>query len=468
MEEVNGKEGNSSHPGPEVGTRFIQEDGGSSRDSITNSNYQIKRELVESSVNDQVSMNETETAGDISTNLNRENSNPSTNDKVPLPLQDMGDFDLSFFINNIVENDPLSTVAVSSGRTSSVAKVEGPSQIPSVSLKPRPKSHENAHSPTLDQVNLFNPSAQSFSLPTPTDFSSLDPISFAQKEPKRSKQNVAQQNQQSASTSISENPNRHLVPEELQGLIISSNPDREIKFTFSQRMNTQMVVDDYILKKKKGPYITRGGRVINWKCVSDTCQYTAVTWEGQIQDTSRQHNHAAQPELYIKKQARVKIRENIVNDLSSAFCEDRPVANVVNDVVSGANAEVKNMIGSIDALKQAARRFNRKLLGKETKPVVPKTTVSNSHGIVGIPNISDYEVVGEFGADVQNMPMMTFTGVGELVTLEENLGNGRRLPVINGSNEETNNDISQDNIEELLETSPSKQDHVGDELISEC
>ena len=66
------------------------------------------------------------------------------------------------------------------------------------------------------------------------------------------------------------------------------------------------------------------------------------------------------------------------------------------------------------------------------------------------------------------MPMMTFTGVGELVTLEENLGNGRRLPVINGSNEETNNDISQDNIEELLETSPSKQDHVGDELISEC
>ena len=94
--------------------------------------------------------------------------------------------------------------------------------------------------------------------------------------------------------------------------------------------------------------------------------------------------------------------------------------------------------------------------------------INNSNNvIVGIPNISDYEVVGEFGADVQNIPMMTFTNGGELITLEESLGNGGRMPVVDGRNEELGNDGAQDNIEELLETSPSKQDQVGDELMSE-
>ena len=44
--------------------------------------------------------------------------------------------------------------------------------------------------------------------------------------------------------------NCNLVPEDLQSLIISSNPERDIKFTLSQRMNTQMVIDDYLLKIK--------------------------------------------------------------------------------------------------------------------------------------------------------------------------------------------------------------------------
>ena len=46
---------------------------------------------------------------------------------------------------------------------------------------------------------------------------------------------------------------------------------------------------------------------------------------------------------------------------------DRPVSNVVNDVVNQANEDVREMIGSVDALKQAARRFNRKRLGQDQK-----------------------------------------------------------------------------------------------------
>ena len=52
--------------------------------------------------------------------------------------------------------------------------------------------------------------------------------------------------------SPSMNRNLYLVPEDLQQLIIESNPGRA-KFTVSQRLNTQLVLDDYILKKKLGP-----------------------------------------------------------------------------------------------------------------------------------------------------------------------------------------------------------------------
>ena len=115
------------------------------------------------------------------------------------------------------------------------------------------------------------------------------------------------------------NPNRHLVPEDLQRLIIQGNKGRSVKFTLSQRQNTQMVVDDYVLKKKKGPYSTRGRRVINWKCVNDVCPYTCVTCESQILEKLNYHNHPPQPELYVKKQARVKIRESIHNEIDSKY-----------------------------------------------------------------------------------------------------------------------------------------------------
>jgi len=175
----------------------------------------------------------------------------------------------------------------------------------------------------------------------------------------------------------------------------------------SQRMNTQMVVDDYVLKKKKGPYLTRGGRVVNWKCINDCCQYTAVTWEGQIQDTARQHNHPSQPELYVKKQARVKIRENISQEISNVVQEDdnpNPVTSAVMDVVTDTNPEMRDMIGSIDALKQAARRYNRKLhKDSQQQGLQPNMLLTPNGEDIYVPTsvYDNYEVVGEFPADYQ-------------------------------------------------------------------
>ena len=52
--------------------------------------------------------------------------------------------------------------------------------------------------------------------------------------------------------SPSVNRNRFLVSEDLQQLILDANPGR-VKFTASQRLNTQLVLDEFVLKKKKGP-----------------------------------------------------------------------------------------------------------------------------------------------------------------------------------------------------------------------
>ena len=77
----------------------------------------------------------------------------------------------------------------------------------------------------------------------------------------------------------------------------------------------------------------------------------------------------------------MRIRENLANLESSVkYDVDRPVSNVVNDVVNQANDDVREMIGSVDALKQAARRFNRKLMGQDPKQTrIQKISPSTRH-----------------------------------------------------------------------------------------
>jgi len=114
---------------------------------------------------------------------------------------------------------------------------------------------------------------------------------------------------------------KHMVPNDLQKLLVDSNPHRGVKFTLSQRGNTQMSVDDFLLKKKKGPYEVKGMRVINWKCVKETCLFSLVTKEGMIGQGAckfngkskfrQDHNHSPDSSLFIRKQTRVKLRESL-------------------------------------------------------------------------------------------------------------------------------------------------------------
>ena len=77
-------------------------------------------------------------------------------------------------------------------------------------------------------------------------------------------------------------------------------------FTKSQRDNVQLVLDDFILKKKKGPFLSRGMQVINnlvpslktfqvisWRCTVPGCLFTVSTKEGLIVEGRKPHSHPA-------------------------------------------------------------------------------------------------------------------------------------------------------------------------------
>jgi hypothetical protein len=107
----------------------------------------------------------------------------------------------------------------------------------------------------------------------------------------------------------------------------------------------------------------RGGRVINWICINNNCQYTALTWEGQLQETASLHNHPSQLELLAKKQVKAKMRENIALEISTVVEEEKvnPVAKDVMDVmtVTDTDSEMKDMTENIGALKQEARQHEQ-------------------------------------------------------------------------------------------------------------
>merc|ERR1719500_135031 len=143
------------------------------------------------------------------------------------------------------------------------------------------------------------------------------------------------------------NRNRFLVSEELQQLILDANPGR-VKFTASQRLNTQLVLDEFVLKKKKGPTMRQGCRVVNWKCTKAGCLFVAATWEGHLVAGGREHNRPAEPEVYAAKQARARLREGLEETGGS-------VAEAVDQVVGETPVNL-----NVEALKQAARRYTRK------------------------------------------------------------------------------------------------------------
>jgi len=154
---------------------------------------------------------------------------------------------------------------------------------------------------------------------------------------------------------------KHQVPEDLQSLIISCNPKLDIKFTHSQRRNTQIVVSGYLLNKKRGPYTPahNGLRTINWKCRASGCPYSLLTVEGTLKETDL-HNHENQPGLFVKTEARAQLIKQIVEGA------------VTSEVLQETQPDILGMLGSVDALRQAANRMKRKLRQKDEvlKPVI--------------------------------------------------------------------------------------------------
>merc|ERR1719186_1708235 len=152
---------------------------------------------------------------------------------------------------------------------------------------------------------------------------------------------------------------KHKVTEDLQSLIISNNPQNNIQFTYSQRMNTQMEVSGYLLKKKRGPYTASSGlRTINWKCEVGGCPYSALTLEGTLKENrAKQHNHEKKPELFAKKEAKYKLFKKIA---------ERGVDSTMSHFVQKeTKPDILENIGSLDALKQAANRYKRKRIQED-------------------------------------------------------------------------------------------------------
>ena len=70
------------------------------------------------------------------------------------------------------------------------------------------------------------------------------------------------------------------------------------------------------------------------------------------------HNHPAQPDVVLYKETRAIIRQNIAVTEE----EDRSVSSLVERVMGQTGNLEGEKVGSISALKQLARRHNRKVL----------------------------------------------------------------------------------------------------------
>ena len=101
---------------------------------------------------------------------------------------------------------------------------------------------------------------------------------------------------------------RHPLPEDLQRLIVATNPGRRVRFTMSQRMAPELVVEEFVMKRKKGPVMNQwlGGRCVSWKCTEPGCPYICRTLEGHITSEVTGHNHPPDPEALVRRGDQLK------------------------------------------------------------------------------------------------------------------------------------------------------------------
>ena len=144
------------------------------------------------------------------------------------------------------------------------------------------------------------------------------------------------------------------VPEDLLELIMETNPDRRVRFVMSQRLVPELVVEDYVMKKKRGPWLhILGGRAVSWKCTEAGCPYICSTLEGSIRGEVREHNHPPDPDVLVKKEARALIRQNVNIETDNS--------QLARDLLASFRPEVRDSLGSEDSFRQVARRIKRRM-----------------------------------------------------------------------------------------------------------
>ena len=147
-------------------------------------------------------------------------------------------------------------------------------------------------------------------------------------------------------------PSKHSLPDDLKELIIETNIGRRVKFTRSQRLAQELVVEEYVMKKKLGPFLHYlGGRAVSWKCTHSGCAYVCTTLEGRIIDEDVGHNHPADTGVLVRKEVQALIREQMTSETDHM--------KLVRDLIASVRPELRDSLGSEDSLRQIAlRRIN--------------------------------------------------------------------------------------------------------------
>ena len=126
-----------------------------------------------------------------------------------------------------------------------------------------------------------------------------------------------------------------LLTEDLQRLIINTNPDRRIWVVLSRMRATFLVVDGYVVSKDS-PWINKMGVLcVKWRCRTPMCPYTCPTFDGKITGEENSHNHNKDP---------------YESDSKNQF----------TDFIASDTQELKNSLGSEDNLKKIKQRLEER------------------------------------------------------------------------------------------------------------
>jgi len=147
---------------------------------------------------------------------------------------------------------------------------------------------------------------------------------------------------------------RNVIPEDLQKQIQLINPDRGI--VFFRDLDTQMSLDGFMLTLKRGPYQEKGGRNLNWRCTTLTCEFSMQTWEGHILTPGRRnmHNHLPPSALAGRRDSGGKLTDNSMGHSAQSYHHNR-----FRGFVSNVRPESVQMVRPVETFDPTQLRRTR-------------------------------------------------------------------------------------------------------------